>query len=261
MITIYDWFGFDIPSISRYKLIKEVGFDGVLLWWSNGFGRDRYEWNEYRKAPHIAREAGLYIENIHAPVETQNDLSSDNLDGESLFSQYLDCITDCSVNEIPTMVVHLPNDKYPLGQIGLNRVKRLVEKAERHNVNIALENLNNLENVKNALQQVESNRLGFCYDCAHHFRRAPDEDLLSMYGNRLMAIHLHDNNGAHAEHGLPFDGTLEWKQIMKDLDRVKYKGAIAIEAMNWEYENLTVRNFLEIAYERALILKEMKKSV
>jgi len=36
MITIYDWFGYELPIKERYRLIKEAGFDGVLLWWSNG---------------------------------------------------------------------------------------------------------------------------------------------------------------------------------------------------------------------------------
>jgi len=69
MITIYDWFGYELPIKERYRLIKEAGFDGVLLWWSNGFGRDYFGQNEYRNGPQIAREAGLFIENIHAPVQ------------------------------------------------------------------------------------------------------------------------------------------------------------------------------------------------
>ncbi len=34
MITIYDWFGYELPKKERYRLIKESGFDGVLMWWS-----------------------------------------------------------------------------------------------------------------------------------------------------------------------------------------------------------------------------------
>lgn len=39
MITIYDWFGYELPIKERYQLIKEAGFDGVLLWWSEHLGR------------------------------------------------------------------------------------------------------------------------------------------------------------------------------------------------------------------------------
>ncbi|MDO4944646.1 MAG: hypothetical protein Q4E74_05540 [Ruminococcus sp.] len=71
MISIYDWFGYDVPIQERYKLIKEAGFDGVLLWWSDGFGRGE----DYRRGAELARKSDLIIENIHAPVQEQNDLS------------------------------------------------------------------------------------------------------------------------------------------------------------------------------------------
>lgn len=42
-IGIYDCFGYgpgyDVPFPERYRLIKEAGFDCVMLWWSDRFGR------------------------------------------------------------------------------------------------------------------------------------------------------------------------------------------------------------------------------
>lgn len=40
-------------------------------------------------------------------------------------------------------------------------------------------------------------------------RYYPEYDFLSVYGERLKATHLHDNNGSYAQHGLPFEGTLD----------------------------------------------------
>lgn len=80
MVSIYDWFGYEVPIRERYKLIKEVRFDAVLLWWSDGFGRGA----GYREGVKLARSAGLFIENIHTPVQQQNDLSLDNLAGGRL---------------------------------------------------------------------------------------------------------------------------------------------------------------------------------
>lgn len=260
MITIYDWFGYVLTIKERYRLIKEAGFDGVLLWWSNGFGRDCFGRNEYRNGPQIAREAGLFIENIHAPVQNQNNLWLDNLDGEALTDCYLQCVADCAEFEIPTMVVHLPNEDNTYNALGLDRIKRIAEKAEKLGVNVALENLRNLANLRCVLEQVDSHRIGFCYDCGHHYRRYPDYDLLSMYGSRLMALHLHDNNGEYAQHGLPFDGTIDWHMTMKKIAETNYKGAIAIEAMNWEYKDLSIEKFLQEAFERAKRLEKLKLS-
>ena len=85
IIGIYDCFGYgagyDVSFVERYRLIKNAGFDCVMLWWSDKFGRG----NGYQEDVHLARNAGLNIENIHTPVHEQNCLSMDNLDGSSVF--------------------------------------------------------------------------------------------------------------------------------------------------------------------------------
>lgn len=260
MITIYDWFGYQIPNKERYQLIKEAGFDGVLLWWSDGFGRDCFGRNDYRRGPQAARESGLYIENIHTPVHNENNLWLDNLDGEAVTDCYLQCVADCAAFEIPTMVVHLPNEDNPINTLGLDRIKRITEKAEQLGVNVAMENLWNLSNLAYVLEQVDSPRIGFCYDSGHHYNHCPDHDLLSIFSSRLMALHLHDNNGSYAQHGLPFDGTTDWSTTMKKIAETGYTGAIAIEAMNWDYEDLSAKEFLHKAFERAKRLEALKLS-
>jgi len=251
MITIYDWFGYELPIKERYKLIKAAGFDGVLLWWSNGFGRDCFGLNDYRNGPRIAREAGLFVENIHTPVQNQNNLWLDNIDGVEITECYLKCVADCSKFDIPTMVVHLPDDKYPYNILGLDRIKIIAERAEQLGVNVALENLRNFTNLSYVLEQVDSNRIGFCYDCCHHYNYNPDNDLLSMYGSRLMALHLHDNGGKNNQHQLPYDGTIDWSTAMKKIAETGYCGATAIEAMNWDYSDLSAKEYLKEAFIRA----------
>ncbi|WP_253300887.1 sugar phosphate isomerase/epimerase family protein [Paenibacillus lautus] len=258
MITIYDWFGCELPNQERYQLIKEAGFDGVLIWWSDGFGRDCFGRNDYRNGPQIAREAGLFIENIHTPIQNENNLWLDNLEGEAAAECYLQCVADCAEFEIPTMVVHLPGEDNPYNELGLDRIKRIADKAEQLDVNVAMENLWNFSNLAYVLEQVDSLRIGFCYDSGHHYRHYPEKDLLSMYGSRLMALHLHDNNGSYAQHGLPLDGTIDWSTTMKKISETNYSGPIAIEAMNWDYEDLSAQEFLHRAFERAKRLEALK---
>jgi len=50
MITIFDRFGHDIPYVERYRIIKEAGFNGVILYWGNEFGN-----NDYKQSPELAR--------------------------------------------------------------------------------------------------------------------------------------------------------------------------------------------------------------
>lgn len=256
MITIYDWFGYDLPITERYRLIKDAGFDGILLWWSEHLGR-----NDYCNGPQIVRDAGLFIENIHTPFQVQDHIWLDNLDGNMAIECYLQCAADCAEFEIPTMVVHLPDDDKPHNTLGLDRLKKLAERAEQLGVNVALENLNNLSNVSYMLEAIDSPRVGFCYDCGHHDRFCPDVDLLSKYGTRLMALHLHDINAMdenYAPHRLPFDGIIDWPETMKHIAKSGYPGPTAIEAMNWNYGNITAQAFLLRAFGKAEELERLR---
>ncbi len=254
MLAVYDWFGYALPIEERYRLIKEAGFDGVLMWWSDGFGR-----GAYREGPRLARDAGLRIENIHAPIQTQDDLWLDTADGDALGALYLQCVSDCAEFGIPTMVVHLPGDEHPHSERGLARIRRIAERAERLGVNVALENLRNLDNLAYVLERVDSPRVGFCYDVCHHRNVQPSADLLSLYGSRLMALHLHDNGGARGMHNLPFDGDVAWPAVMARIARTGYAGATALEPMNWSYLDLSPEAFLRRAAERAQRLDALRQ--
>lgn len=254
MVSIYDWFGYGVPIRERYKLIKEAGFEAVLLWWSDGFGRGA----GYREGVKLARSAGLLIENIHTPVQQQNDLSLDNVAGESLLDCYLQCIKDCSDFDIPTMVVHLPSDQYPLNELGMNRIKKITEIAEDYRIKVAMENLFNVSNVAGVLDSIPSEQIGFCYDCCHHANNETAGDLLGKYGNRLMALHLHDNGGEKKQHQLPMDGNIDWIDVMRKISETGYKGSTALEPMNWDYENISIEEFLLKAFEKVKRLEKMR---
>ncbi|GLG04572.1 hypothetical protein ACI3DN_03895 [Sellimonas catena] len=139
MVGIYDCFGyggsFDVSFEDRYKLIKWAGFDCVMLWWSDKFGRG----TGYQEDVRLAQNAGLEIENMHTPVHEQNHLSSDDLNGESVYQTYLQCVEDCVDFHIPTMVIHLPDDQYPVNELGLNRLQNIIHKAENEEIQIAFE--------------------------------------------------------------------------------------------------------------------------
>lgn len=258
MIGIYDCFGYgpgyDVPFEERYRLIKNAGFDCVMLWWSDQFGRG----SGYRQDVQFARDAGLWVENIHAPVHEQNFLSFDNLDGESVFQSYFQCVEDCAQFGIPTMVIHLPDDGYPVNSLGLKRLGAIIAEAEKRDVQIAFENLTNIQNLELVLSSFRSKNVGYCYDSCHHSNYAPKEDLPRRYGSRLMALHLQDNGGKRNQHQLPFDGNINWLSVMENISLTGYKGATTLEPMNWDYENLSIRQFLELACQRAKKLDDMR---
>ena len=253
MITIFDWFGYKLPMQCIYELIKQAGFDGVLLWWSDEFGTI-----DYQKNPDLARKNGLFVENIHTPFNNVNDFWLDNLDAESLTDLLVGIAKECAEYEIPTMVVHLSigNNPPPFNEFGLNRIKRIIDKAEQYGINVAFENLRKINYLDYILSNIDSPYAGFCYDSGHHHCRTPDIDLIEKYGKRLMSLHLHDNLGVEDQHLLPFDGTIEWEKVITKIAQSGYTGSIAIEASNTGYENLTPEEYLKKAFERAKMLEK-----
>lgn len=73
-----------------------------------------------------------------------------------------------------------------------------------------------------------------------------------------MALHLQDNGGKHNQHQLPFDGKIKWEELMKKIVSIGYMGFTTLEPMNWDYEELTIQEFLNRAYQKAKILDDMR---
>jgi sugar phosphate isomerase/epimerase len=225
---IYTWFGFRYSFEDIIRLIKEAGFQSVMTWWGDEFKETD---GPKEMKPEIIRNANLKLENVHLPFEGINTIWEDNLNGQEMYNLYSSCIDECKIFEIPTAVLHITsgNNPPPFGEIGLNRFKRLIEKAEKHGLNIAIENLRKIEYLDYIFNNIESSRLKFCYDSGHENCYMPEIDLLGKYGNKLIALHLHDNDGTADQHLLPFNGTVNWKNIMEKLKKLEYKGSLALE--------------------------------
>ncbi len=251
--SIFSWFGFPIPIQERFRLIKSAGFDGVLLWWSHEFADID---GDKALQPEMARKNGLIVENIHTPIFRNNGLWDDNSEGEACEKILAECINDCAIYEIPTAVVHLTrgNNPPPVNQAGLDRIKRLVDIAEKKSVNIALENLRRPDYLDYVFINIQSERLGFCYDSGHENCYTRGRDFLPQYGSKLMALHLHDNDGTDDQHLLPGKGELNWESVMKKIAAARYNGPVALEITNEfskDKEENDAEMFLGRAYKAA----------
>lgn len=76
--------------------------------------------------------------------------------------------------------------------------------------------------------------------------------MLNLYGDKLIALHLHDNNGQEDAHVLPFTGNVNWNRIASKLEKINYTGATALESLNKGFEHIeNPVEFLQIALDRA----------
>lgn len=266
MLSIADYFGYDLPYPERYRLIARAGFGAVMLWYGDDFGQQFRAENR----PAQARTRGLAIENVHAPFHEVNHIWEGTAEGQRVFEGYLRCVDDCARYKIPTIVMHADRGRSPppVSEQGLERFGQLIGRAQRRGVNIAVENLRNAQQIDRAgllLERFDSPRLGYCFDSGHWHARYQDFDWLARWPQRLMALHLHDNHGGEIEghddqHLLPFDGTMDWPALMAALAATGYRGPTTLElARKVGYKLCTRRRFLAQAYERAKQLAQLRK--
>jgi len=258
-LGICSWFGYKYPYEERIKLIKDAGFQSVMIWW----GEEHREINTLKEMePEIARKYGLRVENAHLPFYGINAIWEDSTDGDDLLDKYLLNIDDCKKHGIPTAVMHVTGGDDPpqFNKLGLGRFKQLTERAEKNNVTITLENVWRLDYLSYIFSNIKSDKLKFCFDSGHENCFTPGVDCLAEFGHRLGALHLHDNDGTGDQHMLPFNGSVNWQRIMKKLKELNYKETITLE-VDAQYSNVindySAEKFLHEARERACRLMKM----
>ena len=106
---------------------------------------------------------------------------------------------------------------------------------EKEGVRVALENTfhDTWENIETALSRYPASVVNFCYDSGHGnvFEGSAEKQLplLKKNRNRLGALHLNDNDGAHDLHQPPFMGTVDWQALADIIKDSSYRGPLSYE--------------------------------
>jgi len=235
----------------RFAAFQRTGFQSLLLWWGDGEKETRKE------RVSLAKEYRLQIENAHAEMARSNSLWEPGPRGDRKADELVEAVEDCARYEIRRMVLHLTNGSSPPGisDIGLRRIETLIENATKYDVTLAFENVRTDQHVRYVLDRCRDRHVAFCYDTGHANAWNKDTDWLSMYADRLAAVHIHDNNGREDEHTFPFQGTIDWKTAMRKMDESSYSGSLTLEAEYQGEENVAQLNqFLEATYQSGLSL-------
>lgn len=70
--------------------------------------------------------------------------------------------------------------------------------------------------------------VSFCFDSGHANVNKNLNQLIK-FGNRLRALHLHDNKGEKDDHQPPFWGTINWNNVMSWIKNIGYKKPLCFE--------------------------------
>ena len=263
----------DIPWLDQLPMIKNAGFDGVFLDWERDI--------DLHPLIEKARELGLYVQSLHAPFYGMDDIFHDDEGtlADKMISDLSGSIDSCAEFGIDLVIFHavIGMDNHSPNELGLERLKKVIDRAGEKGVRIAFENTEGEEYLKAILDRYgECGHIGFCFDSGHAMCYNAGSDILGKFGKYLFSTHLNDNMGQTGEeitfcddsHLLPFDGIADWEAIAKKLRELKFEGPFTFELVcknrpnrhvSDRYEQMKFEDYLAEAYERAVKFRELYK--
>jgi sugar phosphate isomerase/epimerase len=136
-------------------------------------------------------------------------------------------------------------------EIGLQRVKKIIEVCEELDVNLALENVREIVHINYIFENLKSRKLRMCLDFGHLncFTKNTFEIDFEKYRDLIICTHIHDNDGSNDQHRLPFYGNVDYQYIAKELKKIGYQGPLTSEARIKEKHMFTEDEFIIKVYE------------
>lgn len=102
--------------------------------------------------------------------------------------------------------------------------------ARKLGVRLAIEN-GDWALIHDVLGAYPPDYIGLCYDSGHGNVSGNGLAELASTKDRLISIHLHDNNGTADQHRLPFSGTVDWARVVTILCSSAYAKCINMESI------------------------------
>lgn len=232
--------------------IKNAGFKNVFIEWYN----DNLDLQ--KDILNYVKECNLNIVFAHLGYRIANDIW--HVNGNDVVNKYINDIKICKENGIDLVIMHptLVYENPGMSEIGLNRIKEMLDYAKSVNVKIAFENVELVEYLEYIIKNIDDSNLGVCFDVGHSNLFSDGKFNVELFKDRLLAIHLHDNFKEKDDHNLPFDGNVNWNIAIKQIKDMNYNGSIIIESgYNDYYKDLSIEDYYKLAYERGVKLTEI----
>lgn len=248
----------NVNILQTIDAIKNAGFKSVFIQW---YDKD-WQISQQKQLQYI-KEKGLKVIFAHLGYQNINDLWLEGENGDRLVERYIDDIKQCKANSIDMVVMHLTSKSVApsYGPIGLNRIKRIVEFAKKNDVKVAFENTKIPGYLDYIMDNINDDNVGICLDSGHYHAHFNDQLDWPKFKDRILAIHLHDNDQSCDQHLMPFEGTLDWPKFVKKLKEANYHGPITLElCYRNEYIKQSIDDFYNLGYFTARKIEKMMES-
>jgi len=248
------------------RRIAEAGFTHVH--WCHHWNTDFvYSPAEVDQVAAWLREFGLGVTDIHASAGREkawcSERAYERLAGVELVTNRIDLAARLASDVI---IMHLPAQPVDeeLKAAYWARLRRSLDGLEPlardRGVRIALENLSPTESfdtIEMVLSQCSPDVLGLCYDSGHGNISGHGLDRLERLKDRLISLHLHDNDASGDQHKLLFSGTVDWPRLAGIIARSSYAKWVSMETTMGNTSIADEAHFLARAFETGTVFGRM----
>lgn len=235
------------------KLVAQAGFDAYDMSFcamdrqnDHPMNCDNYLEYVYR-IRYVAQQNNIICNQAHAPFHSSyGDIQKD----EMRFKQIVRSVEAASFLGAKIIVVHPKQHlKYSenieeLKNININFYRSLIPYCEKYNIKIAVENMwqfgdgriidstcSKAEEFCDYIDSIGSEWIVACLDVGHVVLTGENiTKIITMLGNRLQALHIHDNDLIHDSHTMPYMMKMDFNEITTALSNIEYQGDITFEA-------------------------------
>lgn len=245
-------------KIGEEKTIEYLAKAGFDAWDFSMFDMCRYDWDKKillpnshplagdnylafaRRLKQIGLDNGIVCNQSHAPFPTAC------AEIRAYYKRAIECTAEAGGQ---ICIIHPDNNKS--AEENAEMYAGLLPFAKDCGVKIATENMWNWDDEKDEssfaacataedfvkhIDVVNDDFLVACLDIGHAEMRGSGSGAVNMIkalGNRLQALHIHDNDKWHDSHQIPFSMSIDFDPIVKALKCIDYQGYFTLEADNY----------------------------
>lgn len=246
--TIYKYKGMK----GALKVIKDLGFEcaDITFQVEKNFTKmnNYFCGKDYKKKTQSLKEYAdkikLPLVQAHAPFPSYRD--NNPRYNRSEWKKLLRTIEACGILKIKNLVIHPLNDHTNEENIAF--YKKLLPYAKKANITICVENMWRWDKEKdrarpcscsfsdtfNAIVDgLNSKHVKACVDIGHaemfSFMKYSAQQMLEEMKDRVVCLHIHDNDKVKDKHWAPFKGKIDYRDVVKGLKNINYRGDLIAE--------------------------------
>ncbi len=219
-----------------FEFYRDNGIENMEV----GMGHDNFFKLDWEELGRNAKECGVNIWSVHLPFMPYKQVNFGDTEGparEHTIEMAKYAIDNMSKLGIRHLVIHSGVDFYaPDRESGFKTacasLAEIAEYGAPKGVTVCVENMprtgfgNTIEEMKGLVNSHPALRV--CFD-TNHLLRNTHRDFIRELGDKIVTLHVSDYDFHDERHVFPYEGEIDWLEIVEELEKVNYNGV-------WMYE-------------------------